>query len=108
MAKLIIYLKMNVVDILRSDSNITLAISANDSRKWHKEVIEHTKKELEESVVDLKTETYLTAKQVCAKLNVVESTLWRWANRRYLVPLKVGGDRRYRLSDVESILGESK
>jgi len=30
--------------------------------------------------------------------------LWRWAKRGYLVPIEVGGKRRYRMSEVKAIL----
>ena len=37
-------------------------------------------------------------------LDVSQSTLWRWQKAGYLVPLNVGGKRRYRMSDVRRIL----
>ena len=33
------------------------------------------------------------------------STLWRWRKRGYLVPVSIGGKRRYRLSEIKKILG---
>ena len=32
------------------------------------------------------------------------STLWRWAKSGYLVPVEYGGQRRYRVADVQQIL----
>lgn len=97
---------MNLNEILNSGKNVTLAISANDLREWHKEVIADTKKELETAVIAEKSESYINAKQVTEMLNVDLSTLWRWEKKGYLMPAKVGGKRRYKLSDVKSLLKE--
>lgn len=95
---------MSIAEILKSGANVTLAVSANDLREWHKEVIEDTRKELEESVISEKAETYPTPKQVAEILSVDMSTLWRWEKKNYLVPVKVGGKRRYKMSEVKQIL----
>lgn len=55
--------------------------------------------------MDASTETYPSAKRVSEILEVDRSTLWRWAKCGYLVPIEVGGKRRYKMSDVKRILG---
>lgn len=95
---------MSIAELLKKDANITLAISLNDLREWHKEVIQDTRKELEDAVISDKAETYPSAKQVSDILNVDLSTLWRWEKRGYLVPVNVGGKRRYKMSEVKQIL----
>lgn len=100
---------MNLTEILNSGTNVTLAISANDLREWHKEVIADTKRELETAVIAEQSEHYIDAKQVTQILNVDVSTLWRWKKKGYLIPAKVGGKRRYRMSEVKSLIeGGSK
>jgi len=37
-------------------------------------------------------------------LNVSNSTLWRWEKSGYLVPINVGGQSRYKTSDINEIL----
>lgn len=95
---------MTLDEILKTGKNVTLAIDANDLREWHKEVIAETKKELEQAVIADKAETYISAKQVAVMLSVDLSTLWRWEKRGYLTPAKIGGKRRYKYSEVKSIL----
>lgn len=95
---------MSINELIKSGANVTLAVSANDLREWHKEVIEDTKRQLEESIVAEKTESYLSAKQVCDMLNIDASTLWRWQQKGYLVPAKAGNKRRFRLSEVNNLL----
>jgi len=95
---------MNLKEILSSGTNVTLAISANDLKEWHKEVIADTKRELEEAVIAEKGDYYIDAKQVTQILNVDLSTLWRWEKKGYLIPAKVGGKRRYKMSEVKSLI----
>ena len=65
-----------------------------------------TRKELEQQIIDANTETYPSVAKVAEILDVDKSTLWRWQKQGYLVPIEVGGKRRYRMSDVKRILGE--
>ncbi|MFQ9316790.1 helix-turn-helix domain-containing protein [Dysgonomonas mossii] len=95
---------MSIAELLKKDANITLAISINDLREWHKEVIQDTRKELEDAVISDKAETYPSARQVSEIFGVDLSTLWRWEKKGYLVPVNVGGKRRYKMSEVKQIL----
>ena len=38
--------------------------------------------------------------------DVCDTTLWHWAKKNYLKPVKVGNKVRYRQSDIQKILGE--
>ncbi len=67
-------------------------------------LIARTKQELEQMLTDAATETYPSVAKVAEMLEVDKSTLWRWAKCGYLVPIDVGGKRRYRMSDVRAIL----
>jgi len=95
---------MNINEILKTGVNLTVSVGINDLRDWHREVIADTRRELEEIVLSDKAETYPTVKQVQEILNVNASTLWRWSQKKYLVPIEFGGGRRYKMSDVKAIL----
>lgn len=99
---------MNLNEIIKSGANFTVNIGINDLKEWHREVIADTRRELEKVVLDDKAEIYLSAKQVCEKYDVDPVTLWRWAKRGYLVPIKVGGKNKYRNSDTKAILDGGK
>ncbi|MCL1666614.1 helix-turn-helix domain-containing protein [Elizabethkingia ursingii] len=43
----------------------------------------------------------LTRKQVCTLLGCSTVSLWNWANKKKLVPVKLGKIVRYKKSDVE-------
>lgn len=95
---------MNLTEILKTGVNLTVSISINDLREWQKEAIEITKRELEEAVISDKVETYPTPKQVGEILQVDLTTLWRWNKKGYLVPLEIGGKRRYKMSEVKALM----
>jgi len=97
-----------IQEFLKEGSGISVTVGLEDLRKWHKEVIADTRKELEEIVLSDKVETYPSPKQTCEILDIDPSTLWRWHKKGYLVPIEVGGKRRYRMSDIKKILGGNK
>lgn len=95
---------MNIQELVKSSSQVMVIIGLDDLRLWHKEVIEDTRRELEEIVISDKSETYPTPKEVSKILGVDLSTLWRWNKRKYLVHIEIGGKRKYKMSDVKSLL----
>jgi predicted site-specific integrase-resolvase len=60
---------------------------------------------LEQQITDANTEAYPSSDQVAKILDVDKSTLRRWRKQGYLIPIKVGGKRRYRMSDVKKDFG---
>ena len=63
--------------------------------KWQEEEAEKREK--------AKENVLISAKETAERLGVTLSTLWRWAEQRYLVPVKVGKRNNYRLKDVLAI-----
>lgn len=51
---------------------------------------------------------YLTAKQTADFLKVDISSLWRFEKSGYLVPVRIGSKRMYKISDLEAILKGEK
>lgn len=49
-------------------------------------------------------EEFLTANQTADFLKVDKSSLWRFEKSGYLVPVRVGSKRLYRIEDIEKIL----
>lgn len=87
---------------------ITVSISLSDLEQWGKGLVEQTRKQLEQQINDAKAETYPSENKVCEILEVTRQTLWRWRRSGYLVPIEVGGKRRYRMSDIQKILNNGK
>lgn len=94
---------MKISDLLEN-GNVTVAVSLTDLKEFVQDIINSTKKELEQQITDVKTEKYLSPKEASKLLQVDLSTLWRWSKSQYLVPSEVGGKRKYRMSDIQTIL----
>ncbi len=68
------------------------------------------REELEEhykAINDGNNEVYYSFKHVATMLDVSTRTLNRWQSQGYLVPVMIGGQRRYRRSDIEKIISQS-
>ena len=50
------------------------------------------------------SEKLVSKGEVKRMLKVCDTTLWTWAKRNYLVPVKIGSRVNYRLSDVKRIM----
>lgn len=94
----------DLTDLLREFPDIQVTISLEDLLKANRILIQEAKAELEQAVFDSKAETYLSSEKVLETMEISKTTLWRWKQRGYLVPIRVGGMERYRLSDVKKIL----
>lgn len=90
--------------IQREMPGVTISIALSDLKEWSKEIIAETKKQLEQSIIEANTEVYISPKKTAEKLEVDPSTLHRWKVKGYLIPVEVGGKRRYRMSDINRIL----
>lgn len=94
----------DLVALAKECPSLQVTITLGDLMEANTLLIADTKRELEQLITDQNTETYPSRDKVMEMLGVSESTLWRWAKNGYLVPLNVGGKRRYRMSDVNRIL----
>lgn len=96
-----------MVDIIRlaqEAPGTIIAVPVEDLVNANNRLIRQVREDLERAIETKRETAYLTREQVLAKLNVDPSTLWRWKKRGYLVPVKVGGENRYRSTDIDKIL----
>lgn len=95
---------MSLYEILNDTPNLNITINAGQLVEVIDYCVNKTRMELEQQITDANTETYPSPDQVAKILDVDKSTLWRWAKQGYLVPIEVGGKRRYKMSDIKQIL----
>jgi len=95
---------MLLADLLKSGANITVSVRIEDLKEFAQILIEDTQRKLEQVIIDDKAERYIEPKEASQIIGVDLSTLWRWAKRGYLVPVEIGGKRRYKMSEIKSIL----
>ena len=99
---------MNIQELAQCAPAINLTITASDLKDFAALLIAETKAELEQEIADSKAEAYLSSQKVMQTLEISKTTLWRWKQRGYLVPVRVGGNERYRFSDIKKIMEGEK
>jgi DNA-binding transcriptional MerR regulator len=95
---------MNIQELAQCAPAINITITAAELKDFATQLIAETKAELEQSISESKAEAYLTGEKVMEMLEISKATLYRWKQRGYLVPIRIGGNDRYRLSDINHIL----
>ena len=95
---------INITELAQCAPAINITITAADLKDFATQLIAETKAELEQSISDCKAETYLSGEKVMEMLEISKTTLWRWKQRGYLVPVRIGGNDRYKSSDINRIL----
>lgn len=98
--------KLNLTEIAEAFPTMQVTITVEDLLKANKQLVSDTVKALEQKITDAAAETYPSVDKVCEMLDVTKPTLWRWEKSEYLVPVRIGGKVRYKMSDVKRILGE--
>lgn len=99
------FVMSKLLELAEENRNIIVAVSLADLIECNEELIRMAKAELEQQITDATAETYPSAAKVAEILDVNKTTLWRWAKSGYLVPIEVGGKRRYKMSDIKRIFG---
>jgi len=95
---------MNIEDILKNGSNVSITISAKDLLEVINYTVSATRKELEQCIIEDKSEAYMSPKEVSEFLGVHVTTLWHWNKRNLLRPVEIGGKRRYLKSEIKLML----
>ena len=92
--------------IQSGNGNIKLEVTGEDLLMFSNQLISRAKHELSTAIAEARKEKYLTKEEVKKMCDVCDTTLWHWAKKNYLKPVKVGNKVRYRQSDIQKILGE--
>ena len=98
----------NLIQVAKECPDLVVSIKLCDLMEANTLLIANVKSELEQTIADQNAETYLSRDKVKEILEIGDTTLWRWQKSGYLVPINVGGKRRYRKSDVKRILEGEK
>ena len=98
------YFMTSLIDIARENPNIIVTVKVSDLIQANTILISEMADRLEKEIKQRNETTYLTREMVMAKLNVVASTLWRWQKKGYLVPVMIGGQKRYKSTDLDELL----
>ena len=103
-------MKLDLFELLREFPEATLTVHAGDLGHFARELLAEARQDFEReraAIAEGKTEEYLTPEMVKTLLRISESTLYRMAKAKILVPVFVGGQKHYRRSDLDKILSPS-
>jgi prophage antirepressor-like protein len=95
-----------LIELAKQCPNVNITLKAGELIEAIDYCVNQTRKELEQLITDANTETYPSIEQVSKILDVNKTTLWRWGKQGYLVPIEIGGKRRYKMSDINKILNK--
>ena len=95
---------VNLIELSKHYPDMTINIKIGDLIEANKKLIEDVRSSLEKQIREENEEKYLSADEVCKLINVSKPTLWRWEKIKYLIPIRVGGKVRYKLSEVEKTI----
>ena len=98
----------DLITIAKQCPDLIVSIRLHDLVEANTLLIAEVKQQLEQTITDQNAETYPSREKVMEMLDVSQATMWRWQKSGYLVPINVGGKRRYRMSDVKRILEGEK
>lgn len=94
--------------VMAKGTAVCYTVSHDDLLEFAREVLERTKEMSEVEKIETETlasDAYYTRKEVMALVKRCASTMTKWAQAGYLVPLRIGGKFLYRKADVDKILG---
>lgn len=100
---------MKIKSILTEHPNTIVSLKAEDLGLFARQVVSEVRQEFEREQEMKTKETVdkidlLTAEEVKAILDISDSTLYRLGKSELLVPIWVGGQRRYAKADIDHFL----
>ncbi len=101
-------MEANLIELAKVCPEAIISVKVGDLIEANEALVAKTKEQLEQLITDSATEIYPSRQKVAEILDVDLSTLHRWAKRGLLVPIEIGGKRRYRMSDVRRMLNNGK
>lgn len=101
-------MEANLIELARVCPDAIISVKVGDLIEANEALVAKTKEQLEQIITDQSAEVYPSREKVAEMLDVDLSTLWRWAKRGLLVPIEIGGKRRYRMSDVRRMLNNGR
>ena len=97
----------DLLDILNEGrAHVKVEMSAEDLKAFSEDLIRRAKDELGSMVEAAKKERMLTKTEVKELFGVCDATLWHWANKGILKPVKTGNKIMYPEYEVRKALGQ--
>lgn len=103
----IITIMQDLLDILNEGrAHVKVEMNAEDLKAFSEDLIRRAKDELGSMVEAAKKERMVTKAEVKELFGVCDATLWHWANKGILKPVKIGNKIMYPEYEVRKALGQ--
>lgn len=97
----------DLLDMLNEGrAHVKVEMNAEDLKAFSEDLIRRAKDELGSMVEAAKKERMLTKAEVKELFGVCDATLWHWANKGILKPVKTGNKIMYPEYEVRKALGQ--
>lgn len=93
---------MDVINIIKdAGPNISVTLTLKDLKQFAKELMEEVRVEVQ---AHADAEQTFTAKDIKEKCSISQATLWRWAKKELVHPIKVGGRVVYHKGEIINLI----
>ncbi len=102
--------RINIIELIRQCPDATVNLKVAELGMFARQLIAESRNEFERERIAIaqdQAESYLTPELVKEKLCISESTLYRMCKAKILQPVWVGGQKRYRQSDIDKIVARN-
>ena len=97
---------VSIQNLLLSSENMILQLKKEDLKEFANQILLGAKSiAMLEAEAAATSDQLLTIDEAAKLLSVSKMTLYRWDKNGYLKKMEIGGKRRYRLSDIEKLVG---
>lgn len=97
----------DLLDMLNEGrAHVKVEMNAEDLKAFSEDLIRRAKDELGSMVEAAKKERMLSKAEVKELFGVCDATLWHWANKGVLKPVKIGNKIMYPEYEVRKALGQ--
>ena len=94
---------MSIKNIIDQGRNVQIVVNAADLKELILEWINEKDSQIQAAKEE---DQYLSPNETVTILKISKPTLWRWEKHDFLVPVKIGGKKYFRKSDVDKLLQE--
>lgn len=102
--------RINIIELIKHCPDAIVNIKVAELGLFARQLIAESRNEFERERIAIaqdQAESYLTPELVKEKLSISESTLYRMSKAKILQPVWVGGQKRYRQSDIDKIVAKN-
>lgn len=99
---------MNIKNVINENPNVILQISGADLLQFAKELATDIREQAIKDTQNFMAEKLLSGKEAADMCGVKFSTFWRWVKQGKVPQIHGAGKPRYRLSDIQKLMTESK